>query len=815
MKHQDLIEKMTLEEKASLVSGKDFWQTQNIDRLGIPSIFLADGPHGIRKQAAAADHLGLNESIKATCFPTAATMANSWNLELGKEMGECLSVEAKSQKVNILLGPGINIKRNPRCGRNFEYFSEDPYLAGKMASRYIQGIQKEGISGCVKHFACNSQELRRMTVDSVMDERTLREIYLTNFEIAVKEGQPKCVMSSYNLINGEYANENQHTCNDILRGEWKYNGIMVSDWGGANDHIKGLLANNELEMPTTDGDTTREIIQAVKEGKLEEKVLDENVDRLLDIIFSTTEALNKEGTEMDVEKHHKIAQKCAEESLVLLENDGVLPLNNKEKVAFIGKFIEEPRYQGAGSSVVNPHKLDRVLDEVKKYDLEYVGYEPGFELKNKINKGLIKKACKLADKADVVVVFAGLDNVTEAEGIDRSNLLLPKGQLALIDELLKLNKKIVVCLSCGSVVELPFAKKVNALLHCYLTGQAGAKAILNILTGKVNPSGKLAETYVLKYEDTPSVKYFHALENTAEYREGIFVGYRYFDKVNKPVLYPFGYGLSYTTFEYSDLTVDEKGAHFTITNTGNFDGKEVAQMYIGLENSKVFRPKKELKGFIKVELKKGESKKVTIPFDEYSFRYFNVKTNKWEVEEGDYTIYIGSSSQNILLTGSIHETGTTDVVPYDKEKLDVYYNGDVNDVSENEFKELLGREIPIGDIVFYKKNRVIVDYFTTVDQLRHARGWTGRFFSWAIRFAIKFLRGVGNTTLANTLIMGVQNQPMRALSRMTGGAIHWGQLDGLITMFNGHFFKGLHQFNKAGREVKKAKKAEKTEKGAK
>lgn len=808
MKYQNLINEMTLEEKASLVSGKDFWQTQNIDRLGIPSIFLADGPHGIRKQAAAADHLGLNESIKATCFPTAATMANSWNLELGKEMGECLSVEAKQQKVNILLGPGINIKRNPKCGRNFEYFSEDPYLAGKMASRYIQGIQTEGISGCVKHFACNNQELRRMTVDSVMDERTLREIYLTNFEIAIKEGQPKCIMSSYNLVNGEYANENKHNCNDILRGEWGYDGIMVSDWGGANNHVEGLLANNELEMPTTDGDTTEDVINAIKEGRLEERVLDENVDRLLNIIFETDAALKAPGKELNVDEHHLVAQKCAEESLVLLENDGVLPLKKEDKVAFIGKFIEEPRYQGAGSSVVNPHKLDRVLDSIKEYEFEYVGYEPGFDFTGKVKKGLIKKAVELANKADKVVVFAGLDNVTEAEGIDRKNILLPEGQLALIDELLKLNKKVIVCLSCGSVVELPFAKKVNGLLHHYLTGQAGAKAILNILTGEVNPSGKLAETYPLHYEDTPSYNYFHKKENTAEYRESIYVGYRYFEKVNKEVLYPFGYGLSYTKFAYSDLNVSNLGVTFKLKNVGDVEGKEIAQMYIGLKDSKIFRAVKELKGFVKEDLKPGEEKEVFIPFDDYSFRYFNVKTNKWEVEEGEYTIYVGSSSKDIHLTGSIHQKGTTDVLPYDEEKLSTYYTGDPREVNDEQFKELLGRDIPDGNIKFYKKKRIVVDYFTTVEQLRYSKRWVGRLFSWAIRFAIKFLRFFGNPTLANTLVMGVQNQPMRALSRMTGGAIHWKQLDGLIMVFNGHFFKGLKKFFKEGSAIKKQRKAE-------
>ena len=804
-KYQELIDKLTLEEKASLMSGKDFWSTQDIQRLGIPSIYLSDGPHGLRKQQAAADNLGFNESYKATCFPTAVSMASSWNLELGEEIGHALGKEAVHQKVHVLLGPGMNIKRNPLCGRNFEYFSEDPYLAGKMASSYIKGIQAEGVSGCLKHFACNSQELRRTTVDSILDERTLREIYLTNFEIAVKEAKPWMIMSSYNLVNGDYTCQSKHLNNDILRGEWGYNGCQVSDWGGEDDRVEGLLAGNELEMPFNDGDTIKDIVNAVKSNKISEAVLDDCVDRFLDLAFRTDETIqNKDGT-VDLEAHHLLAQKAAEESIVLLENNGILPLHKDKRVAIIGKFVELPRYQGAGSSLVNSYHVDRVIDVIGEYDINYIGYEPGFHLNGKKSKNRVNRALKLAKSADVVVLFLGLDDLSEAEGIDRINMRLPQNQLDLLEEVSKLDKHVVVCLSCGSAVELPFAKKIDALVHMNLTGQAGAKAVLNVLTGKVNPSGKLSESYPYFYKNYSGYKYFHDKPMTAEYREAIYVGYRYYDTRGIDVLYPFGYGLSYTKFEYKDLKINKEGVTFKLKNIGEVKGKEVAQLYVGLDDSKIFREKKGLKGFVKVELEPGEEKVIAIPFDEYTFRYFNVKTNKWEVEEGDYQIYIGSSSKDIRLMGTIRKEGTTDVLPYDEKKIPSYYKSDVTDVPNDEFKYLLGRDIPNGHLVFHKKKRIVANYYTTVDQLRYARGWAGRFFAWCIRVAIAFLRKF-NPKTANMLVMGVYYIPLRNLSRMTGGAVHWYQLDGLIMMFNGHFFKGLHKFLKEGRAIKKERK---------
>jgi beta-glucosidase len=810
MNYKDIIKKMTLEEKASMMSGKDFWQSMNIDRLGINSMFLADGPHGIRKQAVAADHLGLNESLKATCYPTAATMANSWNPELGEKMAECLGSEAVSQKVNVLLGPGLNIKRNPLCGRNFEYFSEDPYLAGKMAAAYVRGIQSNGISACLKHFAANNQEERRMVIDTVVDERTLREIYLTAFEIAVKEGKAKTVMSSYNKINGEYANENIHLLRDILRKEWGFEGVVVTDWGGCNDRVKGLIAGNELEMPTTGGETNRDIVNAIKSGQINESLLDECLERLLKLIFETEEVYKKERKPFDIEKHHIMAQKAAEESIVLLKNEGgVLPLKAGTKIAVIGDFARKPRFQGAGSSIVNPTKLDNTLECIGEYSFEFTGYEAGFNRYGKKSSKLIRKALALAKKADTILLYIGLDEATETEGLDRKDMKLPQNQVELIKALKETGKKIVAVLSCGSAVEMDWDENVDAVVHSCLSGQAGAKAVLNIISGKVNPSGKLSESYPIRYEDCPSSSYFPGHEATVEYREGLFIGYRYYDTAGIPVKYPFGFGLSYTKFEYSDLSVTDKGVSFKIKNKGAVSGAEIAQLYIGAKNSEIFRPNKELKGFCKVFLQAGEEKSVTIPFDDKSFRYFNVKTNRYEIEPCNYQIFVGASSADIRLKADYQITGEKTVMPYIKEELPSYYTGKVANVALDEFEKLLGKKAPDSKFVFVKRNRMNIDYNTTVSQLRYSRGWTGRFFAWGIRFAYKFLRAIGKRDIANVLMMGMFHQPMRGLSRMTGGAISWGQLDGMLLMFNGHFFKGMTKFFREGKKAKELKKAEK------
>ena len=850
MKYKDIIDKLTLEQKAALTSGKDFWQSYDIPELGINSMFLADGPHGIRKQAAAADHLGLNASIPATCFPTAATMANSWNVKLGEDMGKFLGEEAVAENVNVLLGPGMNIKRNPRCGRNFEYFSEDPYLAGKMAGSYVKGIQKNGISACLKHFALNNQEERRMSIDTIVDERTMREIYLTAFEMAIKEAKPWTIMSSYNMVNGTHTNENLHIMKDILRKEWGYKGVVVTDWAGCNDRVQGIIASNELEMPSclygnmdiidavsdgykmqpactpeTPGQQYSRVTEGLTaDGKLKEELLDECVDNLLDLVFKTEKAFEgKDKTktrEFDVDAHHAMAMKCAEEAMVLLRNENnTLPLAEKTKVAVIGDFARQPRYQGAGSSVVNPTRLDNTLEwlgftiQGKKkenvylttkendFNLNVLGYAQGYDRYGKANGGLVKKACALAKRADVAIVYLGLDEVTEAEGLDRENILIPKAQIDLISSLKKQGSKVIVVLMCGSAVELPFADDVDAILHAYLCGQAGAKAILNILTGKVNPSGKLSESYPNAYEQCSTAPYFPGKELSTEYREGPFVGYRYYDTAKIPVRYPFGFGLSYTTFAYSGLDVSDSGVSFTVKNTGKVDGAEAAQMYIGKPDSFIFRAAKELKGFAKIFLKAGEEKKVEIPFDDYSFRYYNVKTLNWEVEPGDYSVMIGASVADIKLTGKIKQKGSEAACPYDKAALKSYYNCDVKSIGDDEFKVLLSSgddkvkyPLPNPHYTFYKslifrRKRMVMGPNSTVANLRYSRRWVGRAFSGLMRFAVGFMKFIGNRTMANTMIMGVIHQPMRGMAKF--GGMTRRQLEGMLMMWNGHLFKGM------------------------
>lgn len=803
MKYRELIKDMTLEEKASLMSGKDFWQTQNIDRLGISSMLLADGPHGIRKQAVGSEQPGLNAGDPATCFPTAATIANSWNEDLAEKMGEYLGKEAVTQNVNVLLGPGINIKRNPLCGRNFEYFSEDPYLAGKLAASMIKGIQSQGISACVKHFAVNNQEKRRMTIDAIVDERTLREIYLTAFEIAVKEGKAKSIMTSYNRLNGTYTNEHLYLMQDILRNEWDFKGVVVTDWGGSNDRIAGLIAGNELEMPTTAGETDREIVQAVRSGNMEEEVLDECVDRLLELIFTTNEVFNKPHSEFNVEKHHRVSQKAAEESIVLLKNeDNILPIRFGRKVAVIGDFAKDARYQGAGSSIVNPTILDHTLNCFEESGIDSIGFETGFERYGKKNQKKIEKACELAQKADVVLLYIGLDEVTEAEGLDRQSMKIPKNQIDLLNALSEVNPNIVAILSCGSVVEMPWIDKVKGLVHGYLGGQAGARSILRVLSGDVNPSGKLAETYPIRYEDTPS-HHFLGKEVSIEYREGPFIGYRYYETAELHVLFPFGFGLSYTTFKYSDIQVNHEGVRFKITNTGKIAGMEIAQLYVGCKSKDIFRPKKELKGFSKIFINAGETKTVTIPFDDKTFRYFNIKTNKWEIEEAIYEIMVGASCTDIRLEDTLFVEGTGAPLPYDKEKLPTYYSAKVHNISLEEFETLLGRKAPNPK---WDRTKPL-GYNDTIEQCQYAKGISGRLIYFAIIFVYWFLGKIGKRSTANLIMMSFYHMPFRGIARMTGGIVNMPMLDGILMMVNGRFLKGLVHLLKERNKMKKSPKA--------
>lgn len=783
MRHQDIIDKMTLEEKCAFLSGKTVWETRDVKRLGIPSIFCSDGPHGVRKQAGEGDHLGLNASLPATCFPTAATIANSWNEKLGEEMGRALGEEAASQNVHVLLGPGLNIKRSPFCGRNFEYFSEDPYLAGKMAASYVKGIQSQGIYACPKHFAVNSQELRRMAMNAVLDERTLREIYLTGFEIAVKEGKAKTIMSSYNEVNGVYANENKHLLQEILRKEWGFDGIVITDWGASNDHVAGVAAGSNLEMPAPGLDPARELIAAINDGSLKMEELDACVDDLLDAVLVLSENANHRPTMFDKEAHHALAKKAVHESAVLLKNeDDILPLQAGCKVAIIGDFAVEPRYQGAGSSVVNPTRLETTQQVIGEYDLQVAGIGLGYKRTGEADDGLKQEALALAGKADVVLYYFGLDELSESEGLDRVHMRIPKVQVELLEEMAKVNPNIVGVMSAGASVEMPWEGACKAILHGYLNGQAGAGAMLDILTGKVNPSGKLNETYPVKYEDTPAYHNFPSKERNSEYREGIFVGYRYYDTAGVKVQYPFGYGLSYTTFAYSDLRVDDEGVTFKVTNTGKCDGAEIAQLYVGMKGGKVFRPAKELKGFAKVFLKAGESEDVTISFDDKTFRYWNVKTNAWEIEGGTYQVMVGANVADIRLEAEVAITGTGAEIPYDQAKLPSYYGGNVQNVQAAEFTELLGTPIPDGS---WKGELGVND---AICQLNHAKSGLARLIYRILTNMKEKSEAKGKPDLN---ILFIYNMPFRGIAKMTGGAVSMDMVRGMVLVVNGHFFKGL------------------------
>ncbi len=654
-----IVSEMTLEEKAGMCSGLDFWHLKEVEHLGIPKVMVSDGPHGLRKQDEKGDHLGINDSIKAVCFPPAVLSACSFDRGLMEEMGKAIGREAQANDVSVVLGPAVNIKRSPLCGRNFEYYSEDPYLAGEIAAAFVKGVQSQHVGTSIKHFAANNQEYRRMSSSSEVDERTLREIYFPAFETAVKNAQPYTFMCSYNQINGTFASENKWLLTDVLRGEWGFKGYVMSDWGAVNDRVKGLEAGLELEMPASGGDNDAMIVKAVKDGALEEKILDQAVERILRIIFEYAD--HRKPQEFTMEKDHEEAQHIAEESMVLLKNENhILPLKTSEKAAFIGGFARNPRFQGGGSSHINCFKTTNVLDSVP-CDAQVV-YAEGFPAdRDFYDKALADEAVKAAAEADKAVIFAGLPESFESEGYDRSHMRLPECQNRLITEILKVQPNTVIVLHNGSPVEMPWLGEIKGLLETYLGGQAGGAAAANILYGKINPSGKLAETMPLKLSDNPSYLNFGGGEKV-EYREGIFVGYRYYDTKEMDVAFPFGYGLSYTTFAYSNLKLsmenptekDTVMVSADVTNTGKSAGKEVVQLYIRDLTGSAIRPEKELKGFEKVFLEPGETKTVTMELNKRSFAWYNTELHDWFAASGDYEILVGASSRDIRLTETLH-----------------------------------------------------------------------------------------------------------------------------------------------------------------
>ena len=781
MKNAEIIAKLNLEQKCALLSGAGTFTTRGCPKAGVPSITLSDGPNGVRKQAGAADHLGLNPSVPATCFPTAATVACSWDPALGEEIGRAMGEEAAAQEVAVLLGPGLNTKRSPLCGRNFEYFSEDPYLSGKMAAAYVRGIQSEGIAACPKHFAVNSQELRRMASDSVLDERTLRELYLTGFEIVVKEAAPKTIMSSYNLVNGTYANENAHLLQDILRRDWGFSGAVVTDWGGSNDHALGVKNGSTLEMPAPGGDAVRELLAAVQSGKIAEADVDARLDELLTLVLDTSAAVQKHSRSFDADAHHALARRAAAESAVLLKNDGgILPLAAGARVAVIGDFAETPRYQGAGSSAVNSIKVDTLLDCLAQSGLQCAGFAAGFDRQGRPDADKKAQAVALAQKADTVLLCLGLDEIKESEGLDRVDMKLADNQIELLQAVEQANPNTVVVLNAGASLETPWLAHCRALIYGALGGQAGAGAMVDVLTGKVNPGGKLAETWANAYAETPAKDNFAGAGRTVQYREGLYVGYRYYQTAGVPVAFPFGYGLSYTSFAYSDLKVTVDSVTLTVTNTGARDGAEIVQVYIAKPGAEIFRPAQELKAFARVPLAAGESRTVTLPLDDKAFRYWNTRTDGWEIEGGRYEVRVGASSADIRLTADVDIRGTNATDPYAGKALPHYKSGSVQNVPDAEWEALLGHPIP--------QDKVKIDRNMTLGELNHSRSPLG-WLIWAVLTALlnaSFKKGKPDLN-----VLFQYNMPLRALAKMTSGAISMGMVDGLVMELQGFWIIGL------------------------
>ncbi|MBQ4073194.1 MAG: glycoside hydrolase family 3 C-terminal domain-containing protein [Clostridia bacterium] len=785
-KYVEILNSLTLEEKASLCSGKTFWLTKEIEDK-VPSVWMSDGPHGLRKEKASAGTNIMRPAETATCFPTAVTTGSSWDVELLEEVGNAIAEEAKCLGVTTVLGPGINMKRSPLCGRNFEYIAEDPFLAGRLGASYVHGVQKNGIGVSVKHFCANNQEHDRMSIDTIVDERALREIYLSAFEYIVKKEQPKTIMSSYNRVNGTYMAENKRLLTDVLRGEWGFEGMVVSDWGGINDRVEGVKAGNDLEMPGNGGMNDRKIVKAVKAGELSMEDLDKVVLRL--IKFAIEAKPNESTGDIDFAKHHALARKAAANGAVLLKNDGGLPLSGNENIAVIGTLAKELRYQGAGSSHINCPKTVSFTDALDEAGKKYT-YSAGYSLKGDgYNEKLINKAVEASKGKDAVLVFVGLTAAYESEGFDRRHMEMPSSHVTLINEILKVNQNVIVIISGGSPVVIgDWADKVKSILNMYLTGQAGGEATLDLVYGAVNPSGKLAETYPIANEDALSSAYYQMGPRSVEHRESIYIGYRYFDTAGKDVRYPFGYGLSYTNFEYSDIKLSASAINegedlvvsFKIKNVGERDGAEVAQVYVSAPESKIYKAQKELKGFAKVFLKAGEEKEVNITLDSRAYAYYNVNINDWHVESGAYKILVGASSRDIKLESEVNVTGAkADVeVPDYSAVAPVYYNlATATEVKEEEFQAVYGKELP-GNAPFEKGSFTINN---TISQLRPSAFGNGMYL--LLTNAAKLVAiGAENPEM---ITQSVKDLPLRAFSGWTGGIVSPYTVEGILDCCNG------------------------------
>lgn len=782
MNVKELIAQMTLEEKIDLCSGVDFWHLKGIERLGIPSVMVTDGPHGLRKQSEKSDNLGINDSIQAVCFPTAAGTASSFDRALLRRLGETLGEECQAERVAVLLGPAVNIKRSPLCGRNFEYFSEDPYLAGEMAASYISGVQSKNVGTSIKHFAVNNQERRRMTVSAVADERALREIYFPAFEAAVKKAQAWSVMCSYNRINGVYSSENEWLLDQVLRKDWGFQGFVMTDWGAANDRVAGVKAGLELEMPTSGGVNSARIRKGYQEGRISEETLDQAAERILQIVMRYAENRD-ENAVFDRAADHEKAHKAALDTMVLLKNEGALPLRREQKIAFIGGYAEKPRFQGGGSSHINSYRVVGALEAVQgKADITFA---KGFDTEgDALDEALLREAVEAAKAAEVAVIFAGLPDSFESEGFDRSHLNLPRCQNRVIEAVSRVQPNTVVVLHNGSPVLMPWLGGVNAVLESYLGGEAVGQAQADLLFGDANPCAKLAETFPLSLEDTPCANYFPGGPLTVEYRESIYVGYRYYDKAEKEVLFPFGHGLSYTQFAYSDLKLDktrfkaEKGLtiSFKICNTGERDGAEVAQVYVADVESSVFKAAKELKGFEKVYLKAGEETTVELTLDERAFAYYDTAAQKWAVESGKYQILVGASSRDIRLTGSAQVLGAPAPKgePEAKRLLPTYYDGHFDRISDVEFEALLGHPIPRS----WRDPSTPFTRDNTIDDAKNTR-WGRRIMKLIRKFAK--MDGIATNEMAVAMIA---EMPIHNFSTMSQGAITQEMEEAVVMLLN-------------------------------
>ncbi len=784
---EKIVSDMTLREKAAICSGRDFWTTKPIKRLGVGSFVMSDGPHGLRKENEDDDSLGMKMSFPATAFPPAVNMAACWDPDLIREVGVALGEQCVDQQVDIILGPGVNIKRSPLCGRNFEYFSEDPYLAGKMGSAYIKGVESVGIGTSLKHFAVNNNEHLRMTINSVVDERALREIYLSAFEECVKQGKPRTVMASYNKINGTYATDNPRLLDEILRKEWGFDGMVVSDWNATNDRVAGIKAGMDLEMPTSGNKNDRRILAAIKNGDLTEQQLDVVVKRILRTLSECESS--RRSAKADYEKAHALARRVADESIILMKNDAqVLPLDKGGKLLVLGKLARHSRYQGSGSSRINPYRLVSFCDALDAAGIAY-DYRDAYALEGDgKDDSLLGDALAAARDCDCPIVCCiGLTDSYESEGYDRTHMTLPSSHDELVTKLAALGKKVVFVLFGGSPVEMPWLDKIDTLVNAYLPGEAGGEALLDILVGDKNPSGKLAETYPIALGDNLNAQYFPMGPKNVEYRESIFVGYRYFDSARKPVAFPFGHGLSYTKFEYSDLSVTDKGAEFTLTNVGEVGGAEVSQMYIRDLTPVIFKADKELKGFAKTYLAPGESKRISLPFDERTFAFFNVKDGDWYSSSGKYEILIGASSRDIRLSAARDfDFGAAREVDDLKDVCSVYYDiASADCIPDDQFKALYRGEIPPN----VPSKRGEFNDNTTLGEFECCL--IGKLI---LKLAPSVIKSqVPNADMTTMLILtqGMRAMPLRGLVGISSGIIDSRLVDGLLLWGNKHRMRGL------------------------